>query len=156
MSGLSVGLLLAGCAEQIDTSKYVIPKRDAQASFIRSARADTNPDGTPVHPYPVGTPSYSVGRYLSSETRNPSDSTSAAQQDNPRAASDIKRRTIDAGTDAQGLDKTTTPLPVSGRSRQRFETPVIGTERWDKEQEESDRLDRELNARLQGSICRKC
>jgi hypothetical protein len=90
--GLAAGLLLAGCAGQVDISKYALPERDAFAPPIRSFRSDINPDGTFVNPYPVSDPR---GRH--SEKRLEANGSKASrskqepteQQDRPTAYSSI-------------------------------------------------------------------
>ena len=137
---LASGLLLASCASQIDISKYALLKREGSASPPRLARTDINPDGTLVKPYPVQAQRGRV-KYAAEEL--------AGGQSDPTPPR-IEQR--DGPTSLDPL----TAGASSGRSQGQFQTPLRGSDRWKKEEAENDRLDKQLNARLQRAICTKC
>ena len=154
--GLAFGLLLANCAGEFDTGKYALPQREASAASVRFSRTDINPDGTLVNPYPTGVPRGSGKKYASKEmNRVQSDVTPTVQQEGPSATSNIGRHAINIRASSQQSDEPTTAGTLSG-SKPQFLMPVIGSDRWKQEETENEKLDKQLDALLRGSICAKC
>lgn len=152
LSSFALGLLLANCAGQVDSSKSTGSNRGASDLRVRFARADTNPDGTPLHPY--GASRGSGGKYVSKEVRrSESDATLTSKVDPPIGASDTERHAINARLTSPQPNESTT---VRSSRKPQFLTPVIGTERWKKEEAENEKLEKQLDARLRGSICTGC
>jgi hypothetical protein len=111
--GLAAGLLLAGCAGQVDISKYALPERDAFAPPIRSFRSDINPDGTFVNPYPVSDPRGVTQRNVSKQMdqrRADAKQEPTEQQDRPTEYSSIgtphSLSVLSLGQSARPVDPT--------------------------------------------------
>lgn len=154
VSGLGFGLLLASCAGQTDTSKYALSKPEASAPSVRFLRAGINPDGTVVDRAPRSPrkvyASKAIDRSQSGSTPTP---TSQPRTDGPSATSEPL--STNTGLNSREANEVTNDA-LSIRGKPQFLTPVMGSDRWKKEEAENDKLDKQLSARLKGSICTKC
>lgn len=159
-------LLLASCAGQLDTSKYALSQTDGSVPPVRFSidpngelvnarpvsRTDINPDGTLVNAYPVASSNGSSKKHTANEmVRIQSDA-----KPGPVTTSELERPAIRTGLRSPRSDEPATTGALAGRDQPRFETPVKGSVRWEKEEAENEKLEKQLNERLRNSICTKC
>lgn len=158
MAGMAFGLLLASCASQGDTSKYLVSQLNETVPAVPSSTADVNPDGT-LNEFPVGSPSGHDNKHPTRErsrTRSDSSPRLVVQQSRPAATSGTERPAIRTGLRPPQPEEPVTVGAVSARNQPRFETPVKGSDRWKKEEAENEKLEKQLNERLRNAICTKC
>lgn len=138
-------LLVAGCASQANVGNYPLPAGGATARW----QADYLADGTPIiRNRSVKGPSTSVLNRVALGRRH-----ARSGEDRHVGESLGKPKSSVAGS--QPPDTAGKGILVS-HSQRGFETPVKGSDRWQKEEEENAKLDKQLNERLKNAICRRC
>lgn len=144
--GIAFGLMLASCASSVDISKYPIPDRDTSPVELMSDQ-----DEVRVKPH-----RHRARRSVAASTRKDEASGHTAippkRQQGVSATTGIDRHAIKTGASSESSSEAAHLSQIQSR----FETPLKGSERWKKEEEENERLDRILNDRLRNAICRGC
>lgn len=154
---LACGLLLAGCADQTGVSKFASPIGKPPIWAARSAEAKVNPDGTVVE---RSSTSARVRRHASrrdgpnkgdnvEESRDGQGVGSAAEGAKAR-----RRAIIARGSSNGSVPATDTTYFV--HAKQGVQTPVIGSDEWQREEAENARLEKLLDDRIKKSICSRC
>ena len=139
-------LLVAGCAGQADVGNDPVLTGRATARW----QADYLADGTPIiRNRSVKGPSTPVLNRVALGRRH-----ARSAEDRHVNESIGKPKSSVAGS--QPPDTAGKEGILVSHSQRGFETPVKGSDRWKKEEEENAKLDKQLNERLKNAICRRC
>lgn len=140
---------MAGCANQADVGNYPVPTSGATAATAHW-QADYLADGTPINrSRSAKAPSTSVLNRAAWGRRH-------AQKAEDRGGVENIGQPKSSAASSQPPEAATKDSVLVSHSQRGFETPVKGSDRWKKEEEENARLDKQLNERLKNAICRRC